>query len=366
MSDKKITYLLGAGASYNACPILNELGEKMIEMAVTHLLELGVTFDYNYDFNKNTFSRGHSINILQDIGSFGIKACEFGTIDTFAKKLSLNDRNSSTLQRLKLALSSFFLLWETTSSTIKKRNSNNKENEAKPFFNIDLRYLSLLATFLEKNNDNFPKMNENIKFVSWNYDMQLEKAFKSFINDDLKISIDDVNNFFKFKYDTKKDIQNLDLLHLNGYCGYYYDNDNNPVKKYDEYSILNINNSKNIIDVLKTIEHNFEYVNNLRIRVDDHINYAWEQNELAQQKREYAKNIFQNSDVIVVIGYSFPPFNRKIDQMLFYELKGRKTKVYYQDPNASENLIKTFINPKECEVTILKDRPDQFFVPYEY
>lgn len=34
---KNITYLLGAGASYNSCPIWEEQGEKMIELAQKYL-----------------------------------------------------------------------------------------------------------------------------------------------------------------------------------------------------------------------------------------------------------------------------------------------------------------------------------------
>jgi len=33
---KNITYLLGAGASYNACPIWKEQGKKMIEMSLEY------------------------------------------------------------------------------------------------------------------------------------------------------------------------------------------------------------------------------------------------------------------------------------------------------------------------------------------
>ena len=99
--------------------------------------------------------------------------------------------------------------------------------------------------------------------------------------------------------------------------------------------------------------------------MNDHINYAWEQSELAKQKREYAKKVFKESDVIVVIGYSFPPFNRQVDQMLFNELKGRKTRIYYQDPNASESLIKNYVDD-DCEVIIINDRLEQFMVPYEF
>jgi len=112
MSEKKITYLLGAGSSYQACPILSELGEKMIEMSRSYLGS-----KYKTDYNiKTDISRQNSENLMQSVGYFGRKALEFGTIDTYAKKLSLNNDYYDELQNLKLSVSVFFTLWEMSYS----------------------------------------------------------------------------------------------------------------------------------------------------------------------------------------------------------------------------------------------------------
>lgn len=361
MSDKKITYLLGAGASYQACPILNELGEKMIEMAKEHLKD---NYNDNYEI-FNDSSRNHSVNILQEIGYFGRKALEYGTIDTYAKKLSLNDDLFRELQSLKIVLSIFFVLWETSNDPIRKRE--NEEGKLIQFKSIDTRYISLLASLLEKEKeDDWPKLHDNVKFISWNYDMQIQKAFKAFISEKRKMKYCDINKHFPYRYDINETNPNpnLNLLHLNGYCGFYFNNEES--KKYEEYSLLDRTDSTDIKEIIKELEFAYEAVKRKQVRINDHINYAWEQNKLAKQTRECAKRFFKESDVIVIIGYSFPPFNRNVDKLLFDELKGRSTKIYYQDPNASEDLIKTFIEPNNCEVITIKDNVKQFLVPFEY
>ena len=349
MGGGKITYLLGAGASYQACPILSELGEKMETMS-SQILDK----KYNAEYNINIYTRDNFENLAQIIGYFGRKAKEYGTIDTYAKKLSLNSDLEFELKLLKLAISSFFIVWELTNDSIKTR-------DFRKYVDIDLRYISLLATYLEKSDEDLPMLNRRIKFISWNYDLQLEKAFKSFISEKYNPSFSNLTKLFSYNFSLNR-IKNwdVDLLHLNGLCGFYDSSD--PIPK----SLLNRCESKQMIDILEKIKFTYDSVSSSNISFDNHINYAWEQTELAKQKREYAKKIFTESDVIVIIGYSFPPFNRQVDQMLFDELKGRETKVYYQDPNASEDLIRNFINTNMCEIIAIKDRLDQFFVPYEF
>ncbi len=355
MSDKKITYLLGAGASYQACPILSELGEKMILMSRNYL---GDKYQENYNFIKD--SGDNSENIMQNIGYFGRKAIEYGTIDTYAKKLYLNRDHSEELHHLKLSVSIFFTIWEITNDSIRFRT--NSANKQIPLSCIDLRYISLLATFLEKS-DKFPVINNRIRVVSWNYDLQIEKAYKSFLPDKWKINMEDLNKYFKFRFDFNGQELDLNIIHLNGYGGFFFSN--RIAEKNDEYCFFDVSESKQISEILGSIEYVYDKLTHREVRVNDHINYAWEQSELAKQKREYAKKVFKESDVIVVIGYSFPPFNRQVDQMLFNELKGRKTRIYYQDPNASESLIKNYVDD-DCEVIIINDRLEQFMVPYEF
>ncbi|MFX5587009.1 hypothetical protein ABTE16_19900, partial [Acinetobacter baumannii] len=79
---------------------------------------------------------------------------------------------------------------------------------------------------------------------------------------------------------------------------------------------------------------------------------------------EILKSLTEGTDILVIIGYSFPFFNRKIDRQLFESI-GPNAKIYYQDPNALENskLIRTLFGmPNEITpITYL----DQYYVPFE-
>ena len=120
---KKLTFLLGAGASFHSCPIWKEQGEKMIELAEKYLS------DSKRNFENRPTLENEKEEILWDIGYFGYKALKFGTIDTYAKKLFLNQSNSE-LVRLKVAVSIFFTLWNLTDdSKLKKRNHGNNTEQ---------------------------------------------------------------------------------------------------------------------------------------------------------------------------------------------------------------------------------------------
>jgi len=106
-NSKNITYLLGAGASFNSCPILKELGEKMVLMARNYLGDSAI------DFPNRSISQEDDENLIWNIGYFGMKAIKYGTIDTYAKKLQLNNSRNE-LNELKLAVSVFFTIWQLT------------------------------------------------------------------------------------------------------------------------------------------------------------------------------------------------------------------------------------------------------------
>ena len=61
-----------------------------------------------------------------------------------------------------------------------------------------------------------------------------------------------------------------------------------------------------------------------------------------------------------------PPPMLIIDKTLFEKLKGRKTTIYYQDPNASETLIKQLVNSEETDIICERSKTDVFILPYEF
>lgn len=338
---KNITYLLGAGASRNAIPILNELSEIMVDFAKFYLNN-----NDNDLFNiSNPYNKDSKEYLIWEIGYFGAKGKKFGTIDTYAKKLVLN-HSDGDLIRLKLAVSNFFTIWQY---------SNNLYNKDVKKFNdvIDRRYISLLASILEDTNGINPTIKSNINFVSWNYDLQFELAYKEFCQS---------NRCWNDIFEPLK--SSNQILHLNGYHGHY---DIIEKEKRNECSLVNrleIDDFNNIIEAIK-----FTSTSQQRDQIDfsNHINYAWENNDISSNNRGKANEIFKNTDVLIVIGYSFPPFNREIDRMLFKNIR-QNTKIIYQDPNASKFIIQSLLNfsPKENEIICENNYLHSFILPDEF
>lgn len=99
--------------------------------------------------------------------------------------------------------------------------------------------------------------------------------------------------------------------------------------------------------------------------------FAWEKStksaELLRYRMKISQNIVKDSDVLVVIGYSFPLFNRLIDKEIFNSLteSGKLKKIYYQDPNKSGEFLKSQFNlSSDIEIISITD-VDSYFIPNE-
>jgi hypothetical protein len=344
---ENITYFIGAGASYYSCPIWKEQGIKMIELAKKYLVPEKCNFEKRPSLNSE------KEEILWDIGYFGLKAEKYGTLDTYARKLFLNQSHLE-LSRLKSSVSIFFTLWHLTDDfTFKSRKVGE---EYFNFEEIDRRYISLLAAITETKNNKDVTIKDNIRFVTWNYDLQLEFAFKAFNHDVLSLEYISQNLKVRCKIG---DNDSLQICHLNGYHGFYYTDQK-------EYDFLTVSKSKDIDEILDSIGYVSTSERRKQLQISNHINYAWESNPLAEKTRTEANRIFSETDILVIIGYSFPNFNKGIDKMFFDKLKGRRTKIYYQDPNASEIFINQLVDSNETEVICDRVKKDNFYLPYEF
>ena len=73
---------------------------------------------------------------------------------------------------------------------------------------------------------------------------------------------------------------------------------------------------------------------------------------------------FSPVDTVVVIGYSFPIFNRRLDRVVFEALRPKE--VFLQvagDDAVTDRLVGLEVEPEI--VKVVGDR-DQFFIPYSY
>jgi hypothetical protein len=97
--------------------------------------------------------------------------------------------------------------------------------------------------------------------------------------------------------------------------------------------------------------------------------FAWEESVTSRSVVDEAVAATEATDVLVVIGYSFPFFNRMIDRRIIRSMK-KLTKVYFQSHN--EKAVSKYIlsfRSIMTDATHLKLEPildaEQFFLPPE-
>ena len=376
----KITYLLGAGASYYACPVLENQAEMMVKIAWTRLKDILNELEINFGNpiypmfitkeNECTPNNNKS-EILWYIGYFGKKAQEYNTIDTYAKKLYLNNEIDE-LNLLKMAVSVFFDLWENFEYKMQDLEKDTEpistnvfRSSKKQFNRIDNRYKSLFSVLLDNDEKGNLTFNEDFTFISWNYDLQLEETFKLFLKDGFQKNYNDINKTFKFKQSQDASITNH-VYHLNGHRGYYDD------LKSDYENDLSMKVYENEEEYWETNANLYEKIITKKGNFNNYIKYAWEQ-DLENTFFKKIKKVFNETEVLVIIGYSFPAFNRKIDQELFKNLNQSKIKkIIYQDPNASQQMIENLFEKRlykaseKIEIIFNDKELKQFIIPNEF
>ncbi|WP_026710586.1 hypothetical protein [Flavobacterium filum] len=349
----KITYLLGAGASYYSNPIWKEQGKTMFSVA-KNIIALLKRDSFYYKDSKYPSLRNNMILIdfFNKLERFGKLAMEYGSIDIYAKRLSIIEKHQE-LNDLKYCLSVFFDIWENfiSTETILKYDTNNISNNGIYFEKIDKRYFALLSVLLEKVNKT-PKLNENVSFLTWNYDLQLESSFESFLPYESS-SMKQTNENFNFMNLPDCD-KRKEIIHLNGFRGNFRHTNN--FHETVEKKFLN-----SLEEYLYKFLQNFDQFN--ETDYSNSIKYSW---EIDSNTKENALNVMRETNILVIIGYSFPAFNRKIDSELIreFEKKDEYKKVYYQDPFGNLELINLlFSNSSNVEHI---SNSSQFHIPHEF
>ena len=103
--------------------------------------------------------------------------------------------------------------------------------------------------------------------------------------------------------------------------------------------------------------------------VENNINFAWEAS-LAGKNIEDIDKIMRMTTDLVIIGYSFPNFNRDVDKLILSEFTSNESRVFIQVPEKKEFIkIKSrFLNCVSHEILENQiehiDDPDQFHIPF--
>jgi len=362
---QKITYFLGAGASFGSVPIWQAQSTSMIEVAVRILHSLKDEERYlTRDGREEDRPKNKMLHdIFSNLKDHGKLAKQYGSIDIYAKRLYLLGLKEE-LNNLKFYLSVYFDLWENMLAGERVEHKFNEKSKVL-FEKIDKRYYSLFSILLEKG-DSYPKLNENVSFISWNYDLQLERAYESFLKEETT-SLVALNYHFPFM--ENDNMESNKIIHLNGFRGMFQVNGfrgmfQGTIEPYETVDRKYTTDRATYLNALFNTYSDFNKGRVAEMNYHNTIRYAW---ETTSAKLNAAKSKMRETNVLVIVGYSFPAFNREIDQTLINEFlagDGNK-KVVYQDPNPNEDLINLlFKNFKN--LTFEKLNKKQFHIPHEF
>lgn len=340
---KNIVYILGAGASAHAIPVMKRLPKSMkyfLERLIFSLRD-------NPELTELITQRRQEFNdLLAEIQ-------QFGTPDIVAK-IALHKGEDRKVRDLKNLLTCYILaeqlesdifeaIDEITDSESQLRQVRddifgevNTEGYLIPN-ELDNRYVEFLSAILSGEGE-ILSMPENLSIVSWNYDHQIEKALGVFRNASLKeiqeqfkvFPITDVKDV-KLDFDSQREsVHKKSIIKLNGTAGFGISDSSTSLFDVNKHKL----DSESIEIMGKRI---FERRSSRD--VENKLAFAWEREiTTVRLATEAALRKIQQAEAVVVIGYSFPNFNRLVDRQIFERFEG--SKIYVQDPYPDEIIEK--------------------------
>ncbi len=345
------TYIIGAGASCEVLPLVNQFVDELENFQKVYLAEFEFIDNnfpkhYNYSFTKSEIGRMFS----EDLKWLIDNVRKHFSVDTFARKLYLKGdyKNYNLLKRL---LSEFLLILELMNG-------------------IDRRYDSFFATILEKNGNEL-KLPENINLLSWNYDKQIEFSIAQFLKSKYNSYVEDFIQMIPRKEFFEPN-NKFSLFKLNGTVGgVIYDGKYDPMEydfgiKIDQHAKDNIlSNSFDRYYRYKRFQQQTPFRN--ENEYENTINYSWENSTIVKQVREFAINQTKQTKELIIIGYSFPTFNRNLDKLILNNMS-KLDKVYLQLPkNSIDSVAYRIQSLIDKEIELIKiDQVDEFYIPFSY
>lgn len=343
---RKITYLFGAGASYYAFPLSHGKGkvdddlDKSSDLAsdigrLGHRIKSDSTYNLFQGFDLRSEGEKETLNkaadLLIEVSEMGMK---YDSIDLLAKYYFEKGEDKKFLD-VKAALDVYFYI------------QNHLENVN------DERYLRFLISILS--NQKFPN---SINILTWNYDMLMENALSHFgLFADGYLPNKKIDKITSFPLMSEEDVSNPRIIHLNGIAGRPF---NNVLQKH-------------LYTGSKEIE---EYILRLREILGNRTNeslisFGFEPNRGPGKANVDLKKLIryqtQRTDVLVVIGYSFPFFNRITDrEILSNLLSNQNLVIYIQNPNFDIPFFRTqFEISGSIRIEHVEDC-NNFFIPFQF
>jgi len=352
--DKIFTYLLGAGASFKTLPLVNDFTSRLERYRTDTI--------YKHVFQENEFPSHYSINVtkdkireqfVRDLDWLITEIQEHSSIDTFARKLFLT-KQDDYYRTLKLLVSEFLIFEELKNG-------------------IDSRYDAFFATLLDLNENEELSLPDNVRVLSWNYDKQVEFSVGQFSNTKKSKDVEKFIQLYPRKDYTEYQ-KGFALFKLNGTIGGTINSKGFEPMNFELDKIKNKIDEKIKDRILSNSFKRYLEAKNYILYQQIHdesdltysINYSWEKEHIVLDIREQALKATLETSVLIVIGYSFPTFNRKVDSQIINNMKNLQ-RIYVQSPKESIAGVIQRIKALKSEVPIQGvEDVGEFYIPFEF
>lgn len=342
------TYIIGAGASAKCIPTVNQFEEKIEDQIQFLFKEENVARKQPF-YNRNTSTLQKKY--ISDLRLLKTQCKNFASFDTVAKRFYLmGEKQSDNLIKLKNILTAFML---------------TEQLRMPP----DLRYDAFFASILNYNAKNLPHY---FKIVNWNNDLQFELAYSRYINESdtgLLRKYLNINSAL----DLAKKKENLvmpefEILSMNGSC-LWIDQNGKKINPLEKAQLKDSGLWNHAIYTTILLEY---CSNKYTTEANFDITFAWENeadlNKIKNQAAVRASNIMRESNRIIVIGYSFPFYNKPIDDLIFSNYLGSSDFVI-QCGNESESVGQRLLNLLpgqyyESTIEFVENLDAQFAIPH--
>ena len=372
-----VTYLLGAGASCEALPTYQNFSVRFKRF-------VDIFLDSRFLQYVSLTDRSTSEKIALELKKISGEFNYHSTPDTLAKKYFHQfGKESEELIEYKFFLSLFFLHEQSTNSKSFLNMENDLADE-KDLKNevFDKRYDALIASILKPIQNKIDIL-PNFKILTWNYDLQFEIAFMNYFRLGLSEVQFKINSFPKIgfirnEYDQqisshikpeadsaseKLRLDEFSVIHLNGICFL-----NDFFKNESTSDLFKLNSFSGPSARLSSYIKIYTDFKNLSFSERAHsvstVSFAWEnQNsdfnvDLSNATLQKAIEVAEQTDILIVIGYSFPIFNDPIDRTILGKMPVKE--IYVQSPTSGAIV-------KKLQTNLIRNRvSDHFYYDLGY
>lgn len=341
-----ITYYFGAGASANAIPMVSGINygiEQLIAFIQYRTHDLKNNFEIT--IGEKQYSTKDLLEFYGFLNNWYEQVQVSPSIDTLAKRLFDNGYNKE-YRNYKIFLTIVFYYFHFA-----KRIEENYNGKTFRLNVLDGRYENLFRSINSISTEYGFKTSipDCFNFVSWNYDFQFEfsRIIDYPVNEPIEKKIEDFN---------KSISSSSRFIKLNGSS--LLEN----IKNKEYLSKLTLKTDKELLHLLLIIY--FELTDTTKDLTS--LRFSWENKvEISSFQR-----LAQKTDILVIIGYSFPSFNRLIDKLFYSNLK-TECIVYTQGRDLTDSIrIKNYFeqcfSPNNKPKNIYAVESPFFFVPPQY